>query len=236
MKRLYLLASAMIAVLALCAITVSSASALESVWLVSGAVPTSQVHVLLTTPAGRTLRFEDTKAGLSGEPVANECVVTGEEELGFVGPEPAMLNLANEDLQETEECLETKFVPGRSGPCETGMVPTVTPDNLPWLTTIELIGSSFYDDIVTEASGQTEIGWQITCLVVGLNFADLCRFFLARALLSNEVNGTVDVVFNSADVNQPQADCERGGTGAGLVDGLLVAEALEGLTLAVSEG
>jgi hypothetical protein len=236
MKKLYLLGLTAVVVLAFSALTVSSAFALESVWLVSGAVPTSQVHVLLTTPAGTALRLEDTKAGLSGEPVAVECVVTGEEALGFVGPDSTMLNLANEDLQETGECLEGKFVAGGTGPCETGMAPVITADNLPWLTTVELIGSSFYDDVVTEASGQTEVGWQVTCLVVGLNFSDLCTLTLGRALLSNEANGTVDVLFNSADVNQPKGNCERGGAESGLVDGLLIAEALEGLTLAVSEG
>jgi hypothetical protein len=41
------------------------------------------------------------------------------------------------------------------------MGPALMLINLPWLTNVELLGGVFYDDIVTEATGQTEVGWQV---------------------------------------------------------------------------
>jgi hypothetical protein len=214
-----------LAVLACSLVVVSSASAVTSTWLVDGAVPAAQVE----TNAVGVFFFEDTKGGPGGEAIQVTCEALEAGNQGFVGP-------GGEDLIAKLEVVKCLFVTGKSGPCETSMEPTAVADNLPWLTLIELLGGKYYDNIVTEATGQTEIGWLVTCLVLGLNITDLCSLVLARAELKNEAGGLVDQLFNSADPNQPAANCTRGGAGTGLLDALLFVLADNGLPVAVSEG
>lgn len=224
MKNIYYTGFAALAVAMFSVLAASSASALESVWLVNGAVPAAQVE---SNAIGKIL-LEDTKGGTGGASLEIECEALESTNGGFVGP-------GKEDLISKAGLTKCLFIAGRFAPCEGSMEPTATADNLPWLSSIELIGTKYYDNIVTEATGQTEIGWQVTCLVLGLAFSDLCSQVLALPELTNEAT-TVNELFNSADPNQPAGNCERGGAGTGLVDALYLVLTDSGLALSVSEG
>jgi hypothetical protein len=215
MKKIQTVVLALVAVFAFSAFSASSAFALESVWLVAGAKPTAQVPV----DSEGTLKLTDMKGGILGESVTIECTGTDK---GFVGP-------GKEDLLEVVVVTACKTTEGTCGS------PKAEAENLSWLTTIELIGTSFYDDIVTEATGQTEFGYVVECTNI-IKVSDRCLLVLGRALLTNETNGTVDATFNSTDANQPAANCERGGAGEGLVNGLDTILTVSGQSLAVSEG
>lgn len=225
MKKIHRIGFTILAVSAFSVFTASSASALESVWLVNGVKPAAQVE----SDAVGLAFLEDTKGGTGGASLEVECEALEAGNAGFVGPGP-------EDLIAKADFTKCLFIAGKSSPCETSMEPVAVPDNLPWLSTIELIGTKYYDDIVTEATGQTEIGWMVTCLVLGVNFSDLCSQTLARAELTNEANNTVDELFSSTDANQPAGNCTRGGAGTGLVDALYFVLPDNGMPLAVSEG
>jgi|ERR1700722_5565103 len=217
MGRRFNVVTATLIAITLYAVMSTTAFGLESVWLVGGAKPTEQVKM------GFEGKFtlEDTKGGIFGEAVKVECKeFTMASTAGFVGP-------GHEGLIETLLAATCVTV---SGTCPEVVAKDV---NFPWLTNIELIGSKFYDDIVTEASGQTVVGWQVSC---GGVIEDVCTASLLRAELTNEAGGTVDMSFNPADGNQPAASCTRGGAGTGLWSGLLVMLTTEGQALAVSEG
>ena len=216
MRKLKLLGLAAVALLALSAYAASSAFAVESTWLVSGAVSGVQ-HAVDSESTAAGFSLADAKGGIFGEEVEILCIGT---DLGFVGP-------GKEDLLETITVTSCETM---KGICSE---PLAVPINLPWLTTIELIGGVFYDDIVTEATGKTTVGYTVTC---SGTVEDTCETTLGRALLENVAGGTVNAVFSSADANQPKANCSRGGAGAGLVNGTDVILSETGLTIAVSEG
>ncbi|MFZ1153326.1 MAG: hypothetical protein WAN93_00315 [Solirubrobacteraceae bacterium] len=213
MKRSYLIGLTLVAVLASTAFAASSAFALESTWLVSGAKPTAAVNV--DSESGST-SLEDVKGGIFGEAVAVTCKVLDK---GTVGPGPADTVTA----VTLEECATTK------GICPS---PVATAVNLPWNTKIELIGTAFYDDIVSSGVGNP--GYTVSCSGV----VDTCTAMLGRPLdKENTAGGAVLVEFNPADTNQPAADCTKGGTGQGLVKGTqTILTEVAGLALAFSEG
>jgi hypothetical protein len=213
MKKLHLIGLALVAVFAFGAFSVSSAFALESTWLVATVKPT----ITLAVDSTGKLLLEDTKGGIIGEAVAVECEGTNS---GTVGPGP-------QDLLEA--ITVTKCVK-QAGTCGE---PSASPINLPWLTSVELIGTKFYDDIVTEKSGATTIGYNVICNKI---VEDSCEVTLGRAELRNIEGGTVNAIFSGTDVNQPVATCTRTKAATGLVFGTVSLLTVSGEALAVSEG
>jgi len=214
-----------LALVAVCAMGASSAFALESVWLVATAKPTAQVAVDSETTLianGGGLLLEDMKGGILLEAVDILCDGT---DTGFVGPDSTMSSLASENLLET---VTVNHCETMSGTCPE---PKVEAINLPWLSTVELIGTAFYVNLVTEKSGATTVGYKVTCSII----SDNCEAPLGRALLENLTNGTVAAIFNPTDVNQPPATCSRGGAEQGLVEGEDILLTVSGAALAVSE-
>ncbi|MFZ1153327.1 MAG: hypothetical protein WAN93_00320 [Solirubrobacteraceae bacterium] len=209
MKRSYFVGLSLVAVLAGSAFAVSSAFALESTWLVSGAKSTTAVNV---DSEGEIL-LEDMKGGIFGESIDVLCKVLG---LGTGGQPSSITSIT------LEEC-ETM-----SGVCPS---PIATALNLPWNIKIELIGTAFYNGI-TAAAG--EVGYNFSCS----GFVDTCATPLGRALdKENSAGGAVLVEFNTEDVNQPSGSCTKGGIQEALVQGtqtVLVEET--GLAVAFSEG
>jgi hypothetical protein len=213
MKKLHLIGLALVAVFAFSALSVTSAFALESTWLVKAAKPAAQVAV---DSSGKLL-LEDTKGGIFGEAVAVECEGT---DSGFVGPGP-------QDLLET---VTVGKCTTQSGICGE---PSASAVNLPWLTSIELIGAKFYDDIVTEKAEKTTVGYNVICNKI---VEDTCEVALARAELTNNETGTVNAIFSGTDANQPVATCSRSKAATGLVFGTDLNLTVSGEALAVSEG
>ncbi|HEX5309663.1 MAG TPA: hypothetical protein VFW38_11350 [Solirubrobacteraceae bacterium] len=212
MKNFYVVGLALVGVFAMGVLYASSAFAAESRWLVDGAIPTA-AHQVDSETSG-PISFADEKGGIFGEEVQMLCEGT---DLGTVGPGAA-------DTLETitiTKCVTDKGICGE---------PLMEPLNLPWTTSIELIGGVFYDDITT-AVGNKNVGYRVIC---NKNAEDTCEFALGRALLENSGNN-VNSVFNSADANQPKGTCVRGGAGAGLINGTDIILSETGLTVAISE-
>ncbi|HEX5309666.1 MAG TPA: hypothetical protein VFW38_11365 [Solirubrobacteraceae bacterium] len=212
MRKLQIVGLTLVAVFAMGALYASSAFAAESRWLVDGAIPTA-AHQVDSESSG-PISLTDAKGGIFGEEVQVLCEGT---DLGTVGPGPA-------DTLESitvVKCVTDKGICGE---------PNAEPINLPWTTSIELIGAVFYDDITTTV-GNKNVGYRVIC---NKAVEDTCELALGRALLENSGNN-VNAVFNSADANQPKGTCTRGGAGAGLVDGIDIILSETGLTIAVSE-
>jgi hypothetical protein len=213
MKKIHIVGLALVAVFAVSAFAASSAFALESVWLVEGLKLTTAAAV---DSSGKLILTDD-KGGPFGEKVEVECEGTDQ---GTVGP-------------GISDKLTNVLVTGcktLSGGCEK---PNAEANNLPWNTTIELIGGVFYDDI---KAGTGNVAYTVFCTFFGVPGNDTCEIALGRTLLENGAGGTVNAVFNKNDPNQPPATCSRGGAGEGLVDGTDNILSTEGLALAVSEG
>lgn len=209
MRKIHIVGLALAAIFVASAFSAASAFALESTWLVGGVKPAAAVAVDSTGE----LTLDDTKGGIFLEDASIKCKGTDK---GTVGPGAA------DKLTEVvvNGCTNVKGCPEPD---------TAKADNLPWTTKVELIGAEFYDDITSA----TEVGYTATCL----GFAnDVCTLALGRVLLKNEAGGIVDALFNSADANQPNANCSRGGAGTGLVNGLDTLLTESGAALAVSEG
>ena len=212
MRKLHIVGLALAAVFAFSAYAVSSAFAVESTWLVAAAKPAAQVAA---NSSGKLL-LEDTEGGLLGGKVAIECEGT---DSGFVGP-------GKEDLLEAVNVTKCVLQTGTCGE------PLASAINLPWLTTIGLIGAKYYDDIVTEKSGATTVGYNVICNKI---VEDACELTLARAELVANGGGTVSAEFSGTDANQPVATCTRTKKETGLVFGADLLSAAGGEALALSE-
>jgi hypothetical protein len=190
----------------------SSASALESTWLINGARASSAIVV----DSEGELVLEASKGGPFGGAISVECHITDE---GLIGPGPA------------DETIKITF-----SLCKGGILCEGTPSafvhNLPWDTHIELVGSSFYDDIVAKSG---EVEYTVECKVLGFTAEISCKWSLGRALLANS-GSNVRMLFSTVDVVQPAGNCSTGGAGTGLLSGFDTLFSVEGLTIAVGEG
>jgi len=148
MKKIYILGIALLALFAFGGAMASGASALESVWLVNNVKPAAQVPAVIE----EGLLVIDVLNSLLGLVVEFEC--SGEFD-GFVGPgaEDEITKVLDLNLKEI----------GALGTLGTGVDCTVIgaslvctsaaklielwPDELPWGTLIELVGTAFVDVI-----------------------------------------------------------------------------------------
>jgi hypothetical protein len=209
MKKIHIVGLALVAVLAFSAFSVASASALESTWLVGGAKPAAAV----ASDSEGELVLEDLKGGLFLEDAAVKCQGTDEGTVGPNGEDKLTKVVVN-------ACTNVKGCPAPD---------TAAPINLPWNTKVELIGAAFYDDLTSAST----VGYTVTCA----GFAtDTCSIALATVLLKNGTGGEVLAEFSGTDANQPAANCTRGGTAQGLVNGTDKLLTVSGAALAVSEG
>jgi hypothetical protein len=212
MRRACVVGCPICVALVFAAFSASSAFALESTWLVDGAKSAAAFAV----DSVGELVLEDSKGGPFGEAISVECQMT---DAGIVGP-----GRAGEISQITlSSCKGGKIC---------GSPLSIVASHLLWETNIELIGSSFYDDIVAKSG---EVGYTMQCTVFGFTVEDTCKWSLGRALLANS-GSNVKMLFSTADVNQPSGNCTLGGTGTGLLSGIDTQLSTEGLTIAVSEG
>jgi hypothetical protein len=215
MKKIQILGLAVVAVCALAALTASSALALESTWLVDGAVLTA-THEVDSASTSTLFSLADKKGGVFGEEVEVLCAGT---DLGTIG-------IGKADVLSSVTVTECETMKGICGE------PLAEAVNLPWTTSVVLIGAKFYDDTTTTV-GTKKVGYNVICNKL---VEDTCEVALAQPELKNGAAGEVEAVFSSADANQPKATCTRGGAEAGLVNGIDLILSETGLTVAVSEG
>jgi hypothetical protein len=229
MRRLHLLVLAVFAVSAFGAVLVASASAEETLlaeWLLGGS---STIVESLASETKSTLLFEDTKTLLGASAI--ECTATL---AGTVGPDgegtyTAALNAAGTatgtPLSGTalisngaasgvgSECkTETLCAAGTSAsPIE------VWPVGLPWSTLLFLMEPSkeilqlFYSLGIAGA----EVGYELLCLVAGINTVDECKGLDFEVLIIN--NGTTGSAETPSKTKAtPNATCTQSGEATGV--------------------
>lgn len=222
MRNIHVLALALFAVLAFGSVIATSAfaeEAEESELLISGAVA---VAGQLLDAEGELL-LEDTKGGIFGEAVKILC---------------SFLTLA-EVLTSTDIDITTIYALGAADPETLGSAkipcttqagicsePTASAVHLNWLVEIKPEGTT-PSLLYSEGEGGNP-GWAVECNKVA---EDECTGKTAVEF-KNETNGTIDTEFNAATLT-PE-NCTRGGTGAGLIEGLVVFLSVEaGLSLQI---
>jgi hypothetical protein len=227
MKKIHLMGLAMFAVFAFGAIVASSAFA-EDRWLIDE----TSVTTLTSVQMSGTLMFTDLKAPIVGE-ASFECSVildgtvgpAGEDEITEVltlAKVPYGHDNANNELEgEGAACINKINCPGA----------LAWIFGLPWLTQLELVGTTFVDDFISDNVPKL-LGYEIECMEQLGKPVDLCTQPLFSATLENmgapenDVLGTIN--------EQNISSCSLGGAGTGDVIGELLISTLDELTLAVS--
>ncbi len=158
--------------------------------------------------------------------------------VGTVGPGEAdevseILNAAKEKIGSN--LTGTPLLCKSVKVCEEGTDIEVWPDNLPWVTTIALMGSEpeFLDQLYGHEGGK-EPGWEVKCLVIGATSEDLCEG-QTSSKLENLTEGDVLTVFNpEAPISSESGTCSQGGAGSGDTTGEGTVLLTSGKSLAVS--
>jgi hypothetical protein len=231
MRRLHLLVLAVFAVSAFGAVLVASASAEETLlaeWLVgtAGSVITEN----LASETKGTLLLEDTKTLLGAAAV--ECAATL---IGTVGPDgedavTEVLNLAGTptgiplsgvaligngaaDGLVGSECKTRTLcsAPSPASPIE------VWPLGLPWSTLLFLMEPSkeILNLIYSLGAAGTEVGYELLCLIGGLNVTDECKALDFEILVINNAT-TGDAETPGGTKATPNATCSQSGEATGV--------------------
>jgi len=219
MSRTRLVLVALSAVFAFGALTAVSASAvtfLLALWLWNG----TAVSVNLNVESEGELLLEDTKGGLFGE--ATDVLCSGILD-GWVGPESLdeiseILELATLTLISTVVLVEPGLVCTNVSGCPE---PLVWAEELPWQTEVELVEDAgvFFAILLLPHPGAELLGWEVECMGLG-NATDECLAAEGVAQLLLPTPTTLGAEFSEAFrelVGAPNADCSRGGIGAGKV-------------------
>ena len=211
MKKLQVMLLALVAVAALGAVMAASASAettLAAEWLEGAvAIPTAQA----STTTG-SLLLEDNKAFGTKGSVTCSAILDGTVGPGGVDSITAVLTSAGASLES--------LVVGKSLLCEADegsacakataespieVWPTAT---LPWKTLAFLTEAGGFRDGVFGA------GYEVLCLVLGVNLTDECT--TAAASFPIENGTSIEVLVPNGAVQSPNANCTVGGSGAGV--------------------
>jgi hypothetical protein len=213
MRKFYPIMLALVAVFAFGAVIASSASAeitLLAEWLANSlAIPAGTT---LATEAKGSLLLEDTetiagaasvlcpgivigKVGPNGEDETTEILNTAEEKIGVLG--------ALALLCETEKLCAADT---EASPIE------VWPVGLPWLTRLFLMENGEILDLVTtdvaNAAGLLAVGYELLCLVLGLNTEDTCVSDDFEIAIANDAD-TLDASILSGAETTPLAECSQ---------------------------
>jgi hypothetical protein len=213
MRKIQTVGLALVAVLAMSAVAVASASAAE--WLLNGA----KITAATSAPSEGALTLEDTKA--PGGAVKVEC---SGKFVGTVGP------LAADSITEVLSLTGTSTISCTiitHGACE-GTTAEVKGIHLPWTTELLLATETeFRDDIVSGTGG--EPGYTVVCKTILGNVTDTCTGKTSSEELN--VTGGVEGIF---EAKSEKANCSLGGTGSGVILGKGISKTASG-TLTVSE-
>jgi hypothetical protein len=218
MKKIQILGLALFAVFAFGAIAAASAFAAPE-WLINGAAVTE----LTSVETKGSLNLTDTKTALGSVTVKCEGTLDGS-----VGP-------AGGD--EITEVLNTAGVAIKLGGtallCTSSQcsgTPEVWPENLPWQTQLELVGTVIRDHIFTSTGGAP--GYTSLCTII-LPIEDTCTGLTSSLIENMGTESPADVlgIFNA---ESEKGNCSLGGTGTGVITGDGLITTLNGLALAVS--
>jgi hypothetical protein len=189
MRKIHALGLALFAVFAFSVVAVSSASALESVWLING-------HTALTLElvlSEGELLLADLNVPFIGEAMV---LCSGLNE-GFVGGDASGDNPKWDEVTKITGLNPVTeplwIVCTRQTGCEAGTTPEAMPVNLPWLTELLLVEGKFLNDLF--GAGGTAAGWVIrNCLVLGMSPEDECTNATTSADIDNVTGTPPDVI------------------------------------------
>ncbi|HEU0249463.1 MAG TPA: RHS repeat-associated core domain-containing protein [Solirubrobacteraceae bacterium] len=111
------------------------------------------------------------------------------------------------------------------GPCSS---PTASALDTPWLSELTSVGTEVKNSLL--ADGKGEPGWQVKCLVIGIELTDTCKGEASAPLVENTAEKDVLFIFNQAGV----ASCTLGGASQGEIKGEVLVVDTEGLALSVA--
>jgi hypothetical protein len=230
MKRIHILAAALVAAFAVTVVVVASASAVEfllALWLDGGAPVSAE---LLLENEGE-LELVTLNGGGFG--VVAKVLCSGILD-GSVSPES--LDFISELLTLAGVAVPLTALTGTALLCtniQNCTEPEVWAANLGWETEVELMvdgTETFFVDLILNG------GWYAQCLVLGITTSETCTSTETAVLLTNEANGTVDGEFSDAFqtlAGLKLGNCTVGGAETAEVNGLGIT--LEsGVTLSVS--
>jgi hypothetical protein len=231
MRRLHLLVFAVFAVSAFGAVLVASASAEETLlaeWLVGTG---HEITTNFQSETNGTFLLEDTKTLLGAAAVTCKVVLDGE-----VGPdgEDAVTEGLNAAGTATGTPLSgTAWIGngannGVGSECRTELLCSegtsaspieVWPLGLPWSTLLFLMEPSkeILDLIYSLGAAGTEVGYELLCLIAGLNTVDECKALDFEILVQNNAT-TGDAETPAGTRVTPNGTCTQSGEASGVIE------------------
>jgi hypothetical protein len=232
MRKILTLAFAVLVVGASFAITASSAVAVDE-WLIKDnpiaagkEEPAEITGELLLEDSGALVKADLKCSGIWEADLLPGGVTLVLKLLMLNKVQFAELDLLNEEFN-ARDCLL-----GLKGSCEEaeGTLLGAINLNIPWKMEILLFGATFVSSI-TEGSGGTEPGYEVSCDIVGVTQTDVCNSPKAAppgADLTNIATG-VEAVFSSNEERNPAGNCSMGGTKKSLMEGTMLITSSAGL-------
>jgi hypothetical protein len=92
----------------------------------------------------------------------------------------------------------------------------------------------FLDGIFGSAEGK-EGGWEVLCLILGLNTEDMCEGITSAKAETTSENDVLEIFNPEAPIASQKATCVQGGEGSGDMKGEYLILLTSGKALAVSE-
>ena len=204
MKKFQIVGLALVAVLALSAVLVASASAatLLAEWLINGAAVTTAKPS--TTTGELTLEDTSNKGGVVASGILVGTVgENGEDSITEV------LTLAGVTATLAAPILGKKAA---GSVCEESATDIeISPEGLPWHSLLALSSETTFSDSVFSA------GYNVSCLVLGIKISDECTSPTIAAGGSGSTVGNVAGGVEITGEATPLANCSIGGTGTGKI-------------------
>jgi hypothetical protein len=211
MKKIQKVLWALLAVSAFGALIASSAfgeTTLLAEWLANGAEITTN---LATTTTGALL-LEDTETIAGKAAVLCEGIFIGSVGANGKDETTEVQNLAKEKIGALGG-LALKCVAETACAAATEASPIeVWPIGLPWKTELFLMENGTFLDLV---SGATTIGYELLCLVLGINTEDTCTATDGEVEVVNDTD-TGDAAIPAAALVSPRFNCTQSGKASGV--------------------
>jgi hypothetical protein len=230
LKRLRVLAIALVAMFAVGVLVASAAYAEEGEWLAGSnaewlANGSSITGVGLVASTTGLLELTDLKA--PGGSVTADCEGSFDGTLGTegIGEIVEALYLGK---KETESLLECEIVKSKEGLCETSMLADVIPIGLPWVTQLSEEAGKFVEKIIPVDGA---LGYMVVCLTILGETLDECTVSEGRSEAHNLTDDVETVVEEEGTGN-----CSLGGSGGGDISGSLVVALGDGESLQAAKG
>lgn len=213
MKKLQIVFLTLVAVCAFSAIAAASASAeatLAAEWLASGAKITAE---LVASSTGELL--------LEDEGAASSVLCTGviDEKITVLPGGGVIVEILR--LADTVVTLAAPLLGTGAGSdcvavkgCAEGSTASpieVSPLGLPWSTLLFLDETT---GLFLKSISATEVGYELTCLVLGVKVEDKCTQTNAVVEVVNDAD-TGDAAIPANAIGEPRANCSIGGTSKG---------------------